>query len=59
MSTDLTDTRNEMTEQPDTEAPSVDVAEQVIATVETSDRRESDADQNTASPWPMRASPYI
>jgi hypothetical protein len=48
-----------MTEQPDTEAPSGDAAEQVVATAETSDIGEPDADQNAGSLWPMRASPYI
>jgi hypothetical protein len=47
-----------MTEPPDIESPSGDTTEQVIATAEMSEVGEQDADES-ASPWPMRASPYI
>jgi hypothetical protein len=46
-----------MTEPPDIESPSGDTNEQVIATAEMSEVGQ-DADES-ASPWPMRASPYI
>ena len=48
-----------MAEQSDTEAPFGDSADPVVPTGEPLGSEDHDADTNTASPWPMRASPYV
>jgi hypothetical protein len=48
-----------MTEESDTEASSADIADAVISNVEPLGSDEHDGETNTASPWPLRASPYV
>ena len=47
-----------MAEQFDTEATPGDTAE-LVAIREPTGSEDSDVDTETASPWPVRASPYV
>ena len=49
--------RDVMTEESNTEAPPGDTADPVVPTVEPVGSAVQDTE--TASPWPMRASPYV